>query len=68
MLQSIKMKCDLCNKNEATVHLTRVFGDESQRVDLCEACAKAHRLNDPTGFSLTDLMEELRKSKKPDLE
>lgn len=59
------MKCDLCGKNEAHVHLTQTFGDTSKHVDLCEACAKANGVNDPTGFSLATLMEKVKKQKTP---
>jgi hypothetical protein len=59
------MKCDLCGKSEATVHLTQTFGDTFRRLDLCEDCAKSHGINDPTGFSLASLMEGVKKQKKP---
>ena len=58
------MKCDLCAKTEATVHLTQTFGDKSRRLDLCEDCAKTHGVNDPTGFSLATLFETVKKQKK----
>jgi protein-arginine kinase activator protein McsA len=59
------MRCELCEKNEATVHLTQVWGDESQKMDLCEACAKANGVNDPTGFSLAALMEKAKNKNRP---
>jgi protein arginine kinase activator len=59
------MKCDLCGKNEAHVHVTQTFGDTSRKVDLCEACAEANGVTDPTGFSLVTLMEAVKKQKKP---
>ena len=31
-------------------------GDKMQKVDLCEECAKTKGVNDPTGFSLADLL------------
>jgi protein-arginine kinase activator protein McsA len=58
------MNCDVCGKTEATVHLTRTFGDKSQKLDLCEDCAKKHGVNDPTGFSLATLFEAVKKQKK----
>ena len=45
-----------CKKNEATVHLTQIVEDKMQKVDLCEECAKEKGVNDPTGFSLADLL------------
>ena len=34
------MICDLCSKNEATVHLTEVINDQTRELHLCEACAR----------------------------
>jgi protein arginine kinase activator len=50
------MMCCVCKEREATVHLTQITGDKMQKVDLCEACAKTKGVNDPTGFSLADLL------------
>jgi len=38
------------------VHLTQIASDKMQKVDLCEECAKTKGVNDPTGFSLADLL------------
>lgn len=72
------MKCQLCNQAEATVQLTCLAGDKmSGKVDLCEDCAKAHDLSDPTritltekssvwgwGFSLADLLEKISRKNR----
>jgi len=50
------MLCCICKEREATVHLTEIKGDKMQKVDLCEECAKTKGVNDPTGFSLADLL------------
>jgi protein arginine kinase activator len=50
------MLCCICKEKEATVHLTQISGDKMQKVDLCEDCAKTKGVNDPTGFSLADLL------------
>ena len=34
------MTCDLCSKNEATVHLTEVINNETRELHLCESCAR----------------------------
>lgn len=34
------MTCDLCSKNEATVHLTEVINDQTRELHLCESCAR----------------------------
>ena len=48
------LKCDLCSK-PATVHLTQIVNNKIHKVDLCEACAQAKGVTDPSGFSLADL-------------
>src|SRR5512135_484071 len=50
------MLCCICKEKEAVVHLTQIAGDKMQKVDLCEECAKTKGVNDPTGFSLADLL------------
>jgi protein arginine kinase activator len=50
------MLCCVCKEKEAKVHLTQIVGDKMQKVDLCEECAAAKGVNDPTGFSLADLL------------
>ena len=49
------LKCDLCSK-PATVHLTQIVNIKVHKVDLCEACAQAKGVTDPSGFSLADLL------------
>ena len=48
------MQCSICKEKPATVHLTQIVGDKMQKLDLCEDCAKAKGINDPTSFSLAD--------------
>src|SRR5882757_5565738 len=60
------MLCCVCNKKEATVHLTQIAGDKMQKVDLCEECAKHKGVNDPAGFSLADLLLGLGASQEID--
>jgi protein arginine kinase activator len=50
------MLCCICKEKDATVHLTQIAGEKMQKVDLCEECAKTKGVNDPTGFSLADLL------------
>ena len=49
------LKCSLCPK-PATVHLTQIVNNKIHKVDLCEACAQAKGVTDPSGFSLADLL------------
>jgi protein arginine kinase activator len=49
------LKCSLCTQ-PATVHLTQILDGKVHKVDLCEACAQAKGVTDPSGFSLSDLL------------
>lgn len=37
------MLCDKCNKNNATVHITKVINGHREEINLCEACAKEEK-------------------------
>jgi len=50
------MLCDICKEKVATVHLTQMVEGKTKKVDLCETCSKAKGVDDPTGFSLADLL------------
>ena len=50
------MVCDLCKKNDATVHLTQIVEGKVMKVDLCEPCSKAKGVHDAAAFSLADLL------------
>ena len=54
------MLCCICKEKEATVHLTEIIGDKMPKVDLCEECAKTKGVNEPIGFSLSDLVSALK--------
>jgi protein arginine kinase activator len=60
------MLCCVCKEKPATVHLTQIVGEKMQKMDLCEDCAKAKGVNDPTGFALADLMLGLGASQEID--
>lgn len=34
------MKCDFCNKNEATIHLIKIQGSNVEKINICRECAK----------------------------
>lgn len=44
--------------------MTQIVENEVKKVDLCEACAKEKGVNDPTGFSIADLLLGLGASQK----
>lgn len=50
------MLCDICKKNDASVHLTQIIEGKTKKVDLCEGCSKEKGVDDPAGFSLADLL------------
>ncbi|MEW6305876.1 MAG: UvrB/UvrC motif-containing protein [Verrucomicrobiota bacterium] len=50
------MLCHVCKQNEAKVHLTEMHGGVTKKLDLCEACSKAKGIDDPTAYSLADLL------------
>lgn len=50
------MICDVCKTNEASVFLTQIVDGKMQKVNLCDSCAKAKGVDDPTGFALADLL------------
>ncbi len=60
------MQCCVCKEKPATVHLTQIVGEKMQKLDLCEACAKAKGINDPTSFAMADLMLGLGASQELD--
>ncbi len=49
------MNCDLCPE-KASVYLTQIVDGQIQKVNMCEACAKAKGVTDPTGFALADVL------------
>src|SRR5205814_602577 len=49
------MLCCICKEKPATVHLTEIKGNNVQKMDLCEACAKANGVND-SNFAPADLL------------
>jgi len=60
------MICDICNKNNATVHLTEIINDKVVELHICQVCAqaKANQLNkhlNISGFlgSFLDMAGEL---------
>jgi protein arginine kinase activator len=58
------LKCDLCSK-PATVHLTQIVQNKVHKVDLCEECAQAKGVTDPSGFSLADLLLKTSLNSEP---
>ncbi|HPN73108.1 MAG TPA: UvrB/UvrC motif-containing protein [Candidatus Omnitrophota bacterium] len=53
------MKCDICGKNDATIHLTEVVNDQVTKLHICEECAKQKSDEMQSHFGLTDLLSGL---------
>lgn len=51
------MLCDECQKNLATVHLTKVINNLMSKAHLCEECAK--NIKDVGQFNFMDIFESL---------
>ena len=50
------MICEVCQQENATVHLTQIISGKMQKIDLCEKCAKEKGVADPAGLSLADML------------
>jgi protein arginine kinase activator len=53
------MLCDICGKNQATVHLTEIVDGQMAELHLCEDCAKEKSLQMEQQFGLADLLAGL---------
>ena len=59
------MLCDICGKNQATVHLTEIIDDQMNELHLCEQCAHQKSLQMEQQFGLSDLLGGLAEFEKP---
>src|SRR5512135_675761 len=50
------MMCNLCNKNQATVHLTEIIDDQMSELHLCDDCARKKSMQMEQQFGLSDLL------------
>ena len=53
------MVCDLCGKEEATVHLTEMISDETRDLHLYQPCAKEKGVKLESPFGLPELLTGL---------
>jgi protein arginine kinase activator len=53
------MLCDICTKNQATVHLTEIVDGQITELHLCERCAKEKSSQMEQQFGLSDLLAGL---------
>ena len=59
------MLCDLCGKNEATVHLTEIIDEQMNELHLCEDCARTKSAAMEQQFGLSDLLAGMADFEKP---
>jgi protein arginine kinase activator len=62
------MLCDICGKNQATVHLTEIVDDQMTELHLCEECARQKSIQMEQQFGLSDLLAGLAEFEKPALQ
>ncbi|MFH1645753.1 MAG: UvrB/UvrC motif-containing protein [Candidatus Omnitrophota bacterium] len=53
------MLCDICQKNEASVHLTEVINGEVTEMHLCDDCARGKGAEMQQHFGIADLLSGL---------
>lgn len=53
------MLCDICGKNQATVHLTEIVDEQMTELHLCEECARQKSIQMEQQFGLSDLLAGL---------
>jgi protein arginine kinase activator len=59
------MVCDVCGKNQATVHLTEIVDDQMTELHLCEECARQKSEQMEQQFGLSDLLAGMAEFTKP---
>ena len=53
------MLCDICHKNEATIHITEIINDEAKELHVCQRCAEAESVKMQQSFGIADLLSGL---------
>jgi protein arginine kinase activator len=53
------MLCNICTKNQATVHLTEIVDDQMSELHLCDDCARKKSMQMEQQFGLSDLLAGL---------
>jgi len=59
------MKCEICGKKKATVHLTELIDGQASELHICEDCAREKSLQMEQQFGLADLLAGLSDFGKP---
>ncbi len=50
------MKCESCQKEEATIHLTQVIDGTVKKLNLCQVCAQKNGIDLNSPISITDVL------------
>jgi len=53
------MQCQICNKNEATIHLTEIADGVRTEMHLCELCAHEQGIAIKTNIPINELLSSL---------
>ncbi len=59
------MKCEICGKKKATVHLTELVDEKVTELHICEDCAREKSVQMEQQFGLADLLAGLSDFGKP---
>lgn len=57
--EAVDVKCDICQKHEATIHYTEIVHNQMIKMNICEECAKAKGVGIQSPFSISDLLSGL---------
>lgn len=50
------MRCECCQQNEATIHLTQMVDNQSRELHLCEGCAEESGMNVKNVMSIPEIL------------
>ena len=60
------MQCDICRKNQATIHLTEIIGGARSETHLCEHCAQEQGIAVKNQIPINELLSGLLSSQPTD--
>ena len=60
------MQCQICNKNEATIHLTEINDGVRTEMHVCESCAAEEGIAVKSQMPIKELLSSLLASQPPD--
>ncbi len=62
------MQCQICHKNEATIHLTEITSGSRSEMHICEQCAVEQDINVKSHIPINELLSNLLASAPSDEE